>query len=190
MNRLHVRARWRKKDAGSRCLGVTPQCLRSHACLQDQEQPPRTAGVHLAGLASSTSRSSLARRMQYTPAGPLPLRRDHLCIDRTPRRRHSRNLSTAYCLVLLTLSFAPVYIIAKMGLFKSSITGTKQMLTASTAPSPVHFFSHGSTMMLGEESSSADYWKKCGDEALANGIKGVVMMVGFLQMRSAIFCLS
>lgn len=32
-------------------------------------------------------------------------------------------------------------------------------------------------MMLGEESTSADYWKKCGDEALANGIKGVVMMV-------------
>lgn len=31
-------------------------------------------------------------------------------------------------------------------------------------------------MMLGEQSDSADYWKKCGDEALANGIKGVVMM--------------
>ncbi|GAM41717.1 hypothetical protein EIK77_008769 [Talaromyces pinophilus] len=46
----------------------------------------------------------------------------------------------------------------------------------STEPTPVHFFSHGSTMMLGEESTSADYWKKCGDEALANGIKGVVMM--------------
>jgi len=30
--------------------------------------------------------------------------------------------------------------------------------------------------MLGEESESADYWKKCGDEALKNGIKGVVMM--------------
>lgn len=44
------------------------------------------------------------------------------------------------------------------------------------APTPVHFFSHGSTMMLGEESASADYWKKCGDEALAHGIKGVVMM--------------
>lgn len=28
---------------------------------------------------------------------------------------------------------------------------------------PVHFFSHGSTMMLGEQSDSADYWKKCGD---------------------------
>lgn len=32
-------------------------------------------------------------------------------------------------------------------------------------------------MMLGEESASADYWKKCGDEALANGLKGVIMMV-------------
>lgn len=42
---------------------------------------------------------------------------------------------------------------------------------------PVHFFSHGSTMMLGEDSESADYWKKCGDEALAQGIKGVVIMV-------------
>lgn len=31
-------------------------------------------------------------------------------------------------------------------------------------------------MMLGEESSSADYWKACGDDALAHGIKGVVMM--------------
>ncbi|KAK2734069.1 hypothetical protein FQN55_002937 [Onygenales sp. PD_40] len=41
---------------------------------------------------------------------------------------------------------------------------------------PVYFFSHGSTMMLGEESTSADYWKKCGDEALANGIKGVILM--------------
>ncbi|KAL1897609.1 hypothetical protein Sste5346_003915 [Sporothrix stenoceras] len=41
---------------------------------------------------------------------------------------------------------------------------------------PVHFFAHGSTMMLGEESESADYWKKCGDEALAHSIKGVIMM--------------
>jgi hypothetical protein len=41
---------------------------------------------------------------------------------------------------------------------------------------PVHFFSHGSTMMLGEESQSADYWKKAGDQALANKIKGVIMM--------------
>ena len=32
-------------------------------------------------------------------------------------------------------------------------------------------------MMLGEESSSADYWKQCGDEALRNGIKGVILMV-------------
>jgi aromatic ring-opening dioxygenase catalytic subunit (LigB family) len=41
---------------------------------------------------------------------------------------------------------------------------------------PIHFFSHGSTMMLGEESESATYWKACGDEALANGVKGVIMM--------------
>lgn len=34
-------------------------------------------------------------------------------------------------------------------------------------------------MMLGEESESADYWKKCGDEALAYGIKGVIIMVCF-----------
>jgi aromatic ring-opening dioxygenase catalytic subunit (LigB family) len=45
---------------------------------------------------------------------------------------------------------------------------------------PVHFFSHGSTMMLGEESKSADYWKRCGDGALAQGIKGVVIMVSDL----------
>ena len=32
-------------------------------------------------------------------------------------------------------------------------------------------------MMLGEESDSATYWKKAGDEALANNIKGVIMMV-------------
>jgi aromatic ring-opening dioxygenase catalytic subunit (LigB family) len=31
-------------------------------------------------------------------------------------------------------------------------------------------------MMLGEESQSATYWKKCGDEALANGLKHVVIM--------------
>ncbi|ERS97045.1 hypothetical protein HMPREF1624_06374 [Sporothrix schenckii ATCC 58251] len=41
---------------------------------------------------------------------------------------------------------------------------------------PVHLFSHGSTMMLGEPSEAADYWKRAGDEALANGVKGIVMM--------------
>src|SRR3569833_1948801 len=44
---------------------------------------------------------------------------------------------------------------------------------------PVHLFSHGSTMMLGEESASATYWKKCGDEALARGVEHVVIMVRF-----------
>jgi hypothetical protein len=46
---------------------------------------------------------------------------------------------------------------------------------------PVHFFSHGSTMMLGEESKSATYWKACGDAALANGAEHVIMMV-YLQI--------
>ncbi|ETS85198.1 hypothetical protein PFICI_03223 [Pestalotiopsis fici W106-1] len=45
-----------------------------------------------------------------------------------------------------------------------------------TGLAPVHFFSHGSTAMLGEESKSADYWKSCGDAALANGIKHVIIM--------------
>lgn len=50
---------------------------------------------------------------------------------------------------------------------------------------PVHLFSHGSTMMLGEESASADYWKKCGDEALAHGVEHVVMMVtNFFPLRT------
>ncbi|KAK9426651.1 putative Extradiol ring-cleavage dioxygenase, class III enzyme, subunit B [Seiridium unicorne] len=43
---------------------------------------------------------------------------------------------------------------------------------------PVHMFSHGSPMMLGEEHASADYWEECGKQALANGIEHVVMMGG------------
>jgi aromatic ring-opening dioxygenase catalytic subunit (LigB family) len=31
-------------------------------------------------------------------------------------------------------------------------------------------------MMLGEESASADYWKRCGDEALANDVQHVIIM--------------
>ena len=42
---------------------------------------------------------------------------------------------------------------------------------------PVHFFSHGSTMMLGEESASARYWEKMGDEALKQGVQHVIIMV-------------
>lgn len=42
---------------------------------------------------------------------------------------------------------------------------------------PVHFFSHGSTRMLEAETEAGAYWKKCGDEALAHGVKGIVIMV-------------
>lgn len=62
-----------------------------------------------------------------------------------------------------------------MGKASQAVAKT-DLLTPPPGPTPVHFFSHGSTMMLGEDSESADYWKKCGDEALANGIKGVIMM--------------
>jgi aromatic ring-opening dioxygenase catalytic subunit (LigB family) len=65
-----------------------------------------------------------------------------------------------------------------MGMKSTPVVEVWQSLTLTVAPTPVHFFSHGSTMMLGEESESATYWKKAGDEALSNGIKGVIMMVG------------
>lgn len=55
--------------------------------------------------------------------------------------------------------------------------------------SPVHFFSHGSTAMLGEESRSADYWKTCGDAALANGIEHVVIMVSYSVLHSRVIAL-
>jgi hypothetical protein len=42
---------------------------------------------------------------------------------------------------------------------------------------PVHFFSHGSTRMLEAETESGDHWEKCGEEALAHGVKGVILMV-------------
>ncbi|KAF3770719.1 LigB subunit of an aromatic-ring-opening dioxygenase LigAB [Cryphonectria parasitica EP155] len=41
---------------------------------------------------------------------------------------------------------------------------------------PVHFFSHGSTMMLGEDSASARYWERMGDQAVRNGVEHVIMM--------------
>jgi hypothetical protein len=47
----------------------------------------------------------------------------------------------------------------------------------SAGLTPVHFFSHGSTAMLGEQSDSADYWKECGDAAIRNGVEHVVIMV-------------
>lgn len=44
------------------------------------------------------------------------------------------------------------------------------------AATPVFFFSHGTTMMLGEDTSPAHEWKAVGDEALRRGIKSIVMM--------------
>ncbi|KAK0247006.1 hypothetical protein LTS09_017852 [Friedmanniomyces endolithicus] len=41
---------------------------------------------------------------------------------------------------------------------------------------PVHVFSHGSTRMMVPETTSATYWATCGKEALANNVKGVIIM--------------
>uniref|UniRef100_A0A060T6E6 ARAD1C19118p n=1 Tax=Blastobotrys adeninivorans TaxID=409370 RepID=A0A060T6E6_BLAAD len=41
---------------------------------------------------------------------------------------------------------------------------------------PMYFCSHGSTMMLGEQSLASDDWAKFGREAEKHNIKGVVMM--------------
>ncbi|KAI8671844.1 putative aromatic ring-opening dioxygenase family protein [Fusarium keratoplasticum] len=41
---------------------------------------------------------------------------------------------------------------------------------------PVHFLSHGTTMLLGEDSRVRDYWRKIGQDALNHGIKGVILM--------------
>jgi len=74
---------------------------------------------------------------------------------------------------LLAVSL-PVHISSNIRLHKTD--STPGGIMSKPDLTPVHFFSHGSTMMLGEESTSATYWKKCGDEALAHGIKGVIMM--------------
>ena len=37
-------------------------------------------------------------------------------------------------------------------------------------------------MMLGEQCESAAYWKKCGDDAIAHGIKGVIIMVRIILL--------
>lgn len=34
--------------------------------------------------------------------------------------------------------------------------------------------------MLEADTDAGDYWKKCGDEALAHGVKGIIIMVGVI----------
>ncbi|KAL2829635.1 Extradiol ring-cleavage dioxygenase, class III enzyme, subunit B [Aspergillus pseudoustus] len=47
---------------------------------------------------------------------------------------------------------------------------------AKRHPTPVFLFSHGTTMMLGEESEPAEFWRSVGDEALRRGIRSIIMM--------------
>lgn len=37
--------------------------------------------------------------------------------------------------------------------------------------------------MLGEESTSADYWEKCGQAALRHGVKHIIIMVSCNFLR-------
>jgi hypothetical protein len=53
---------------------------------------------------------------------------------------------------------------------------SRRTITMAELP-PVLFLSHGTTMMLGENSRVRDYWRKLGDDALRHGVKGVVIMV-------------
>ncbi|GLA28413.1 hypothetical protein AnigIFM63326_005989 [Aspergillus niger] len=41
---------------------------------------------------------------------------------------------------------------------------------------PVHLFSHGSPLMIYETTECSKYWRKCGDEARAHNVKGIVML--------------
>lgn len=42
---------------------------------------------------------------------------------------------------------------------------------------PAFFFSHGSTMMLGEPSAPAAYWEQVGRQAIEQGVERIIMMV-------------
>ena len=44
--------------------------------------------------------------------------------------------------------------------------------------------------MLEAETEAGDYWKKCGDDALAHNIKGVVIMVSLRQLLALAAILS
>lgn len=37
--------------------------------------------------------------------------------------------------------------------------------------------------MLGEDSDSANYWKKCGDQALRHDVRHIVIMVSHIAMH-------
>ncbi|KWU43411.1 LigB subunit of an aromatic-ring-opening dioxygenase LigAB [Rhodotorula sp. JG-1b] len=52
-------------------------------------------------------------------------------------------------------------------------------------PTPVILCSHGSTMMLGEDSTAGRYWEEVGKEALKRGVKGVVFMGAHWEVGGA-----
>ena len=61
-----------------------------------------------------------------------------------------------------------------------------QQPVASNRLAPVHWFSHGTPSMLGEESDSADYWQKCGEDAHRHGVKHIIIMVRAMPLNDAV----
>lgn len=51
------------------------------------------------------------------------------------------------------------------------------MAPTTKRPTPLIFVSHGSTMMLGEQSVVSDDWERQGRNAERRGIKGIVILV-------------
>lgn len=50
-------------------------------------------------------------------------------------------------------------------------------MAQSNGRPPVLLFSHGTTLLTGEQSHIRDYWQQHGEKALTYGIKGVIIMV-------------
>ncbi|KAM0753459.1 LigB subunit of an aromatic-ring-opening dioxygenase LigAB [Meredithblackwellia eburnea MCA 4105] len=53
------------------------------------------------------------------------------------------------------------------------------------SPTPVIMCSHGSTMMLGEDSGPGRYWESVGKEAMKRGVKGVIFMGAHWEVSGA-----
>lgn len=68
---------------------------------------------------------------------------------------------------------------------KRGCTANLISFTDNAATFPVFFFSHGSTMMLGEPSAPAAYWEQVGRQAIEQGVERIVMMVRLLSNTEA-----
>ena len=59
---------------------------------------------------------------------------------------------------------------------RPSENSNRRMAITKGSP-PVLLFSHGTTMLTGEDSHIREYWLHHGNKALEYGIKGIIIMV-------------